>query len=235
MVQPGHSCQAARQPAGWQAGRVGYRHDEIADYWNRYAQAYDDEPDHGLADPATRRAWRSVLERWLPARACDVADLACGTGSLTALVASLGHRVVGVDLAGTMLQRARTKTQAFAGQVVLARGDVIDPPISPAAVDVVLARHILWTLPDPQAALARWRLLLRPGGRFLLVEGRWWSVGDRDYTDESRMPWAGGVRALDLAAAIGPHVRRIEVVPLTDPVLWGKRAGDEPYLLIASL
>ena len=47
MVQPGHSCQAARQPAGWQAGPVGHRHDEIADYWNRYAQACDDEPDHG--------------------------------------------------------------------------------------------------------------------------------------------------------------------------------------------
>jgi len=209
--------------------------DEIAGYWNDYAQAYDDEPDHGLGDPATREAWRVLLEHWLPAQRSDVADLACGTGSLTALVAGMGHRVRGVDLAGGMLERARAKTAELAGQVTLTLGDVSDPPLAPASVDVILARHILWTLPDPQAALARWRLLLRPGGRFLLVEGRWWSVGDQGYTDEGRMPWAGGVRAVDLVAAIGPLVARTEVVPLTDPALWGKQVADERYLLVADL
>ena len=209
--------------------------DEIAGYWNDYAQAYDDEPDHGLGDPATREAWRVLLERWLPAQRSDVADLACGTGSLTALVAGMGHRVRGVDLAGGMLERARAKTAELAGQVTLTLGDVSDPPLAPASVDVILARHILWTLPDPQAALARWRLLLRPGGRFLLVEGRWWSVGDQGYTDEGRMPWAGGVRAVDLVAAIEPLVARTEVVPLTDPALWGKQVADERYLLVADL
>ena len=212
-----------------------HRRSEIADYWNQYAQAYDDEPDHGLADPATRQAWRLLLERWLPAGVCDVADLACGTGSLTALAAGLGHHVVGVDLAENMLERARAKTRELAGQVTIALGDVSDPPIPPASIDVILARHILWTLPDPQAALARWCLLLRPGGRFLLVEGRWWSVGDEDYTEEVRMPWAGGVRAEELASAIRPHVQRVEVVPLTDPQLWGKVVGAERYLLVADL
>jgi SAM-dependent methyltransferase len=210
-------------------------HEEIVDYWNDYAQAYDDEPDHGLADPATREAWRVLLERWLPARSSEVADLACGTGSLTALVAGLGHRVAGVDLADNMVQRARAKTADVAGQVTFTLGDVCDPPIDPASVDVILARHILWTLPNPQAALARWGSLLRPGGRFLLVEGRWWSVGDKDYSDEGRMPWAGGVRAVDLVAAIEPLVQRIEVVPLTDPVLWGREVPDERYLLVADL
>ena len=84
--------------------------DGIAAYWNDYADAYDAEPDHGLGDPATREAWRLLLERWLPAQPSDVADLACGTGSLTALVAGLGHRVMGVDLAGNMVDRARAKT-----------------------------------------------------------------------------------------------------------------------------
>jgi len=210
-------------------------HDEIAGYWNDYADAYDNEPDHGLADPATREAWRGLLERWLPAQPSDVADLACGTGSLTALAAGLGHKVAGVDLAATMLERARAKALDFAGQVTFTLGDVSDPPIEPASVDVVLARHILWTLPDPLAALARWRSLLRPGGRFLLVEGRWWSVGDEGYSDEGRMPWAGGVRSVDLAAALRPLVEQIEVVPLTDPVLWGTEIADERYLLVADL
>jgi SAM-dependent methyltransferase len=214
---------------------VHHVNDEIAGYWNDYADVYDDEPDHGLGDPATREAWRRLLERWLPAAAGDVADLACGTGSLTALAAGLGHRVVALDLAANMVERARAKTAELAGQVTVTVGDVSDPPFGPGSVDVVLARHILWTLPDPQAALARWRSMLRPGGRFLLIEGRWWSVGDEDYSDEDRMPWAGGVRAADLAVALEPLVRRIEIVPLTDPVLWGKEIVDERYLLVADL
>lgn len=209
--------------------------DGIAAYWNDYAGAYDAEPDHGLGDPATREAWRLLLERWLPAQPSDVADLACGTGSLTALVAGLGHRVTGVDLAGNMVDRARAKTALLGERVTISQGDVSVPPIEAGSVDVILARHILWTLPDPEAALAGWRSLLRPGGRFLLVEGRWWSVGDEDYNDDARMPWAGGVRAVDLAAALEPLVDRIEVVPLTDPVLWGKEIVDERYLLVADV
>jgi SAM-dependent methyltransferase len=134
-----------------------------------------------------------------------------------------------------MLERAQAKTAEFAGQVEVTLGNVSDPPIAPSSVDLVLARHILWTLPDPRSALARWRLLLRPGGRFLLIEGRWWSVGDEGYSDQSRMPWAGGVCAADLAAAIEPLVARIEIVPLTDPALWGKEVADERYLLVADL
>ncbi len=214
---------------------MSHVNDGIADFWNSYADAYDAEPDHRLGDPATREAWRVLLERWLPPQSSDVADLACGTGSLTALVAGLGHCAVGVDLAGNMVERARAKTAEFGERVTIRQGDVSAPPFEPASVDVILARHILWTLPDPQAALGRWRSLLRPGGRFLLVEGRWWSVGDEDYNDEAGMPWAGGVRAVDLAAALDPLVRRIEVVPLTDPVLWGKEIVDERYLLVADL
>ena len=218
------------------ANSMGNPTDGIAEYWDDYADAYDEEPDHGLGDPATREAWRVLLEQWLPAQPSDVADLACGTGSLTALVAGLGHRVVGVDLAGNMVERARAKTAEFGERVRIRQGDVSVPPIEPASVDVILARHILWTLPDPHAALASWQSLLRPAGRFLLVEGRWWSVGDEDYNDfqgTARMPWAGGVRAVDLVAALEPLVRRIEVVPLTDPVLWGKEIVDERYLLVA--
>jgi SAM-dependent methyltransferase len=208
---------------------------EVADYWDNYAGAYDDQPDHGLGESATREAWRALLQAWLPEQPGTVADLACGTGSLTALVAGLGHQVVGVDLAPNMVSRARAKTAQYGDRVAITLGDITAPPLEPGSVEVVLARHVLWTLPNPNAALARWRSLLRPAGRFLLVEGRWWSVGDEDYADHSRMPWAPGVRAVDLVAAVMPLVRRVEVVPLTDPVLWGREVTDERYLLVGHL
>jgi hypothetical protein len=49
------------------------------------------------------------------------------------------------------------------------------------------------------------------------------------------MPWVGGVRAADLVAAIEPMAQRIEVVPLTDSVLWGKEVAEDRYLLVADL
>ncbi len=38
--------------------------------------------------------------------------------------------------------------------------------------DVVMSRHLLWTLPDPLAALRAWRAAA-PRGRLLLVDGVW--------------------------------------------------------------
>lgn len=40
---------------------------------------------------------------------------------------------------------------------------------------------------------------------------------------------------MDLAATPDPLVQRIEVVPLTDPVLWGEEIVDERFLLVADL
>jgi hypothetical protein len=72
-----------------------------------------------------------------------------------------------------------------------------------------------------------------------LVGGRWVSrtttTRPQDDNDKAQVPWAGGVRDVDLAARPDPLVQRIEVVPLTDPVFWGKEIVDERYLLVADL
>lgn len=37
--------------------------------------------------------------------------------------------------------------------------------------DVIVTRHLVWTLVDPQAAFAEWVSLLKPGGQLLIVDG----------------------------------------------------------------
>ena len=37
------------------------------------------------------------------------------------------------------------------------------------------------------------------------------------------------------ADALKPLVEKIEIVPLTDPVFWGKKIVDERYLLVADV
>lgn len=203
--------------------------DRIAAFWDGTADTFDAEADHGLRDPAVREAWSGRLRAWLPAPPADVLDLGCGTGSLALLAAEAGHRVLGVDLSPRMVALARAKLGDAA--TVLA-GDAADPPVGGRRFDAVLVRHVIWTLPDPATALARWAALLRPGGRLVLVEGRWGGSGP--YVEGAeRLPWPGGVTADRLAAAVQPLVRRLRVEPLDDPALWARPIDDERYALIA--
>jgi SAM-dependent methyltransferase len=209
----------------------------ILDFWEQQSQQYDEEPDHGLRDSAAREAWRARLADWLPVEPSDVLDLGCGTGSLTRLALDAGHRVVGVDLTPGMVALAEAKCPEARFLV----GDASRPPVGTARFDVLLARHLLWTLPDPHAVLAHWVSLVRPHGRLVLVEGRWWpapsSVDEQaaPYAQGAEaMPWQGGVRAEDLVAALDPLVERLEVVCLSDEdVLWGRSVDDERYAVVA--
>ncbi len=81
----------------------------MSETWDAEAEHFDDEPDHGLRDPAIREAWRVLLREHLPAPPARIADLGCGTGSLSVLLADEGYAVDGVDFSPEMVRRARAK------------------------------------------------------------------------------------------------------------------------------
>ena len=70
-----------------------------AQNWARFART-----------PGLDRAHRGInlpaLRDLLPAPGRRTLDLGCGEGRLTALLSSLGHRVVGIDAAPTMVRLA---------------------------------------------------------------------------------------------------------------------------------
>ncbi|HEX5406690.1 MAG TPA: class I SAM-dependent methyltransferase [Pseudonocardiaceae bacterium] len=198
----------------------------VAAYWDTAAATFDTAPDHGLASFVVRAAWAQRLREWIPDDSAEVLDVGCGTGSLAYLLAAQGHQVTGVDISPNMVEHARRKLAGCSATVVL--GDAADPPVAGRRFDVVLCRHLMWTLPDPGAALRRWVGMLRPGGQLVLVEGRW---GAADMSTD--MPWWGGVSADVLWAAVSPLVARVHVEHLTDALLWGREIADERYALLA--
>ncbi|WP_197022356.1 class I SAM-dependent methyltransferase [Candidatus Blastococcus massiliensis] len=131
--------------------------------WDAEAATFDDEPDHGLLDPPVRAAWQQVLVGVLPPPPARILDLGCGTGSVSVLLAELGHRVTGVDLSPRMVERATAKARRHSVEIDLRIGDAAHPPVE-GTFDVVLTRHLLWALPDPRAALARWFDLVSHAG-----------------------------------------------------------------------
>jgi SAM-dependent methyltransferase len=183
--------------------------------WDGEAASFDVQPDHGLTDPRTRVAWRDLLLDVLPATPARVADLGCGTGTLTRLLIDEGYAVDGLDFSPEMISRARAK----APEATLTVGDAADPPLELDVYDVVLSRHALWAMPDPVAAFARWVDLLKPHGFVVLIEGRWGT--------------GAGLTAREAEWIVRTMRTEVEVRPLPEAVYWGKEIRDERYLLIS--
>ncbi|WP_406263516.1 methyltransferase domain-containing protein [Actinacidiphila glaucinigra] len=191
-------------------------------YWDTVADRFDEEPDHGLREPAVREAWGARLREWLPGAPADVLDLGCGTGSLARLAAEQGHRVTAVDRSPRMAALARAKLAGTGARVLL--GDAAEPPVVEGRFDVVLVRHLLWALPDPVAVLRRWARLLRRGGRLVLVEGRW---GEAEPV---------GIGAAELASMVRPFAEHTQVEQLAhDTALWGRPVHDERYAAVVRI
>ena len=146
--------------------------DEIRDYWSDRAATFDDQPGHEIFDDAERRAWHALILRHLPPGEGRAAlDLGCGTGVISRLLEEVGYSVTGMDWAEPMLARARAKAHADGRTARFLLGDAERTMLPDASVDAVVARHLVWTLVDPEAAFAEWRRVLRPGGRLLIVDG----------------------------------------------------------------
>ena len=191
---------------------------DATDLWDAEATDYDDPADHGLRDPAVRAAWRELLLGVLPPAPARVADLGCGTATLSLLLAEEGYAVDGVDFSPEMVRHARAKVAGRA-DVTITEGDAGFPPLSPAVYDVVLCRHVLWALPDQVALLRRWTELLRPDGRLVLVEGSW-ATG-------------AGLTADETAALLAAAGRGADVMRLDDAAYWGREISDERYLVVS--
>jgi ubiquinone/menaquinone biosynthesis C-methylase UbiE len=197
----------------------------ITTYWDQRGAAYDAQPGHGIHADAERDAWLTALRDLLPPAPADVLDVGTGTGFLALLIAGLGHRATGVDLAEGMLAEARSKAAALAAdqRPTLLIGDAHEPPLGAGSQDAIVSRHVLWTLADPPRALANWFALLRPGGRLIVIDGLWWQDRDPDEPSrldaETREQWeraygqaarAGGQLPIMLAQTMEPIVGAIE-------------------------
>jgi len=137
-------------------------------------------------------------------------------------MAELGHTAVGIDLAEEMLAAAQQKAVSSGLPVTFRRGDAEAPPPDGAPYDVILERHVIWTLPQPREAVQAWRALLKPGGLLILIEGIF-EMSDRTIYPqlEAQLPLYGGRPGEELMALltatgfIHPTVR-----PLMDAALW---------------
>src|SRR5260370_3119868 len=144
---------------------------QVAAQWDRRAAHFDEDFGHSIATPAERAAWDRILDLVVPKGPLDAFDAGCGTGFLSLELAARGHRVTGVDFAPSMLDAARRKAAAQGLVVRFEHADAENLPFAPGSFDLAISRHVLWTLPHPEAAIDEWIRVLRPGGRLAIVYG----------------------------------------------------------------
>jgi ubiquinone/menaquinone biosynthesis C-methylase UbiE len=145
----------------------------IRAHWNSRAEVFDGVDDHGLTSEAQRQAWGQVLSPLAGSPPQRVLDVGCGTGFLAIIFASLGHAVTGVDFAPQMVVRARRKAIREGLDIDFQVGDAVTLDSDDQTFDVVVGRHVLWNLPEPERGVREWLRVLKPGGRLALVEGKW--------------------------------------------------------------
>lgn len=114
----------------------------------------------------------------------DVLDLACGEGFYTRLIKQAGaRRVVGVDLAKSMIDMARRQEAAapLGIEYVLAQAECM-PDLG--KFDVVSAAFLLCNAPDRatlRGMLSAAATRLEPGGRFVTTDARFGEHPGADY------------------------------------------------------
>ena len=191
-------------------------------FWDEIANSFDEEPDHGLRDPAVRQAWTALIQNCFPGRNSSILDIGCGTGSLSLVLAGLGHQVTGVDLSPAMISIAKSKAQAQNAAIPFQVMDAAYPEFQLHQFNSILCRHLLWALPEPDQVLLRWADLLKPHGRLVLIEGYWGS--------------GTGLHADEIIKMLPPAFARVSVQKLSDNTsLWGKTVTDERYAILADL
>lgn len=98
-----------------------------------------------------------------------VADLGCGTGAVSQLLAPYVKRVFAVDNSPAMLKAAKKHLADFPN-VELLGAELTSLPIADGICNTVLLSLVLSYLPEPGAALQEISRILQPGGKVVIVD-----------------------------------------------------------------
>lgn len=164
-----------------------------------------------------------------------ILDVGCGPGAYLAALRRRGHRglAVGLDFSAGMLAAARSASGPGPLHPVV-QSDAAALAVASAGVDVAMAMHMLYHVPDPRLALAELRRVTRAGGTTLIVlnapghceelrslmHSASAAVGTPRSVPELLDLPAGMVLAREFFTDVRPHeVRAQLVVPEPAPVL----------------
>jgi ubiquinone/menaquinone biosynthesis C-methylase UbiE len=124
-----------------------------------------------LLDTAMRNSQLSgYRQATISAARGRVLEIGIGSGLNLPLYDSAVDQVCGIDPSPELLDRARKRIADAHVTVSLVRASAEQLPFADAVFDTLVMTWTLCSIPNPSAALAMMRRVLKPGGRLLFVE-----------------------------------------------------------------
>ncbi len=146
--------------------------EKVAGIFGRIAGSYDSF--NMVSSMGIDRVWRRAAVRAARlTKGMQVLDLCAGTGDLSFALARTGlpEQVVGTDFVPEMLAVAERKIEGFTGsKVSFSVADAQDLPFPDSSFDVVTVAFGVRNLPDRGANFHEVHRVLRPGGRYVILE-----------------------------------------------------------------
>ncbi len=146
---------------------------QIKEYYDTFAEVYDTKHGVALHGQAYNfaRHYEPFLDRAVP-KGGRALELGCGTGVYTRWLTQRGFEVVAMDISAAMIEEARKKCPDAA----FFEGNCEDPISAIGAetvgdgFDLVIGINTFSYYPNKRAALANYAALLKPGGRFVIID-----------------------------------------------------------------
>ncbi|MEZ5775888.1 MAG: class I SAM-dependent methyltransferase [Hyphomicrobiaceae bacterium] len=176
-----HNHQSARM---WSAGGAGY-----------------DQVSFAISDALAHAA-----QRLAPGRDARVLDCATGTGWTARNLARMGAQVTAIDIAGELLDAARTLSRGIEPAIDYRLADVEALPFADGTFDGVISTFGVMFAGDHRQAASELARVCRRGGRLVLAT------------------WRPGGAVAEFFGVIAAHTK--EPPPEPSPMLW----GDPDYL-----
>ena len=135
-----------------------------AKFWDKVAQKYSKRP---VPDEAVYQRKLELTQQYFQPDS-QVLEFGCGTGSTAIVHAPHVAHIRATDISAEMIEIAKRKAAAASVANISFEVATIEDLDAPAgSYDVVMGHSILHLLEDKDAAIAKVRRLLKPGGVFV--------------------------------------------------------------------
>jgi len=139
--------------------------DENRERFGARAAAYRASPVHGGGEDLDR-----LIALTAPAAGIRALDIATGAGHVAVALAAAGAETTACDLTAKMLEETKANLAVHGLKAGLIQADALDLPFAAASFDVAVSRMAPHHFADPTRFLREVFRVLKPGGRFGLVD-----------------------------------------------------------------
>jgi ubiquinone/menaquinone biosynthesis C-methylase UbiE len=141
--------------------------ERVKRYWTMRSHDFSSVRRRELEEEVSKR-WLIEIRKYLPdIKPLKILDVGTGAGFFAVLLSMEGHKVWGVDITPAMIEEAKCLSKDLSLTINFEVMDAQNLVFSDESFDVVIARNLTWTLPEPEKAYKEWIRVLKKGGILL--------------------------------------------------------------------